>query len=74
MNSNNNYNKIVLRSRNRSLMVEIYNEIMIERGKLLVKTIELPTRFAQRLLHGSILCIMVIDICLLIIGTISILA
>ena len=55
-------------------MVEIFNEIMIERGKLLVKTIELPTRFAQRLLHGSILCIMVIEICLLIIGTISILA
>ena len=36
-------------------------------GNLLVKTFELTTRFARRLLQGSILCIVVIMIFLLII-------
>ena len=39
----------------------------MESGNLLVKTIELPTRFARRLLQGSTLCAMVIVIFLFII-------
>ena len=44
----------------------IYNWTM-ERGNLLVKTNELPSRFARRLLQGSILCAIVIIIFLFII-------
>ena len=39
----------------------------MERGNLSVKMIELPVRFARRLLQGSILCTMVIVIFLFII-------
>ena len=39
----------------------------MERGNLSVKTIELPTRFAQSLLSVSMLCTMVIVICLFIV-------
>ena len=39
----------------------------MERENLLVKTIELPTHFAQRLLQSSILCTIVIMIFLFII-------
>ena len=48
-------------------IIYIYIYIYIYRGNLLVKKIELPTRFTQRLLQGSILCTKLIMIFLFII-------